>query len=175
MISQATEYRGHIIEFRIDSGSDHIRLGDDTCHMYYSGIHRFTVQATTSRIKEGEDLLRSFILSLVEQEDKKVNEEREKWRDWGSFYWNGGTLWASQADFAPAIAKGFPLVKLKLAAFNVVSVMGSNSDCFIKTEAEGILSAYYDLTFPDLTPKLAANQETESDDEYFDQDDICYC
>jgi len=173
MISQTTEYRGHIIEFRIDSGADPIGFDQGgTPHWHYTGIHRFTVKAATSRIKEGEDLLRGFILSLVEQEDKEVNEEREKWRDWGSFYWNGGTLWASQADFAPAIVKGFPLVKLKLAAFNVVSVIGSSSDCFIKMEAEGILSAYYDLTFSDLTPKLVASQEAEYDDEYFDQDDM---
>jgi len=140
--------------------------------MYYSGIHRFTVKASTGRRLEagGEDVIRSFVLDFVEKDNKKVDEKREKWRDWGSFYWSGSTLWASQTGFAPAIVKDFPLTKLKLETLKVVSM--ACSEYSSEMNAEGVLSAYYDLAFPDLTPEPTANQEAKSDDEYFDQDDI---
>jgi len=149
--------------------------------MYYSGIHRFTVKASTGRRLEagGEDVIRSFVLDFVEKDNKKVDEKREKWRDWGSFYWSGNTLWASQTGFAPAIVKDFPLAKLKLETLKVGTFelvnMTRSSKYSLEMNAEGFLSAYYDLAFPDLTPKPTAEQEAEPDDEYFDQNDTCYC
>jgi len=166
------EYKGHIIDFRVSNGFDHVSFREGIYHGCYSGAHRFTVKASTDqRLEAGsEDVIRSFVLDSVEEENKKVDEEREKWRDWGSFYWSGSTLWASQTSFAPAIVKDFPLVKLRLGKLKVVSMACSESSS--EMNAEGIISAYHDLAFPDLTPKSTANQEAESDDEYFDQDDI---
>jgi len=171
MISQTTDHRGHIIEFSIGSGADcaNLNFGDaGTHHWYYTGIHRFTVKASTYRRLESgvEDLMRDFIIDFVETENKKVDEAREKWSDWGSFYWSKGILWGSQTGFAPAIVKGFPLVKLKLAEFKVVS-MACFED-YSEMEAKGILSVVNISVFPDLTPKSTTNQANEDDYEYED-------
>jgi len=166
MISKG--YKNHIIDCCISHESNPIISDDGTCTWHYTGIHRVKVKASSCwQLASGsEDLIRDFILDLVEKDNNKFETEREKWSDWNSFYWSKGILWGSQTGFAPAIVKDFPLVKIKLVDFRVVSI--ARSDYSTTTEAEGILSEYHDLDFPDLTPKSTTNQDNEDDYEYED-------